>query len=659
VLSPKAAELRKAGAEVAKRMATGLAELKPDELVDMLAHPDRRLRMEAQFELVKRGGGDLLATTAHDSANRLARLHALWGLGQLKNAGALIKLTTDADAEIRANAARTLGDLRAKEAREALLDLLRDDSARVRSLAAVALGRVCEAGDGEAIEALYGANVTPVDVVLRHAILSALDRIGDAETAVARAQAKDQEQRLLAVLYLRRQASPQLANFLGEAEAQVRHEAIRAIYDTAALDSPAGAALAALSTKDLPEALQRRVVAANYRLGLPENARRLLDLAANEALPVAVREYALRGVEMWSASIETDPVLGHYRPQVVKERSREVLAKNLAEGLPKFLGEKHDGSLIALGTRLANQLGIALDEGILRRQVADTALAADVRIASLDSLIKLGKPEDTQVISGLLKDASAEMKAAAIRHGFARQLEGMEALALAEVADGSLETARAGIAGLPADVVAALWTKRKQKVRAQLWLDLYQRLQAENNVALKAFTELPQTLTEFGGDAPRGELVFRNQGGCLQCHLMNEEGSVQGPDLTMVADRLKTDKLLESLINPNAVIVEGYGMSSATLKDGTALIGRLAKETADEVLLIGVDGKETPLKRADITTLTPPMSAMPPMALALPLPDLRDLVAYLATRTQKNADRKGKGKGKADHGESQAEKIAK
>ena len=76
----------------------------------------------------------------------LSRLHAIWGLGQLGRQGkgdakALIDLLKDADDEVRANAARVVGDLRLKEARGPLLTLLADKSLRVRSLAAIALGR--------------------------------------------------------------------------------------------------------------------------------------------------------------------------------------------------------------------------------------------------------------------------------------------------------------------------------------------------------------------------------------------------------------------------------------------------------------------------------------------------------------------------------------
>jgi quinoprotein glucose dehydrogenase len=143
----------------------------------------------------------------------------------------------------------------------------------------------------------------------------------------------------------------------------------------------------------------------------------------------------------------------------------------------------------------------------------------------------------------------------------------------------------------------------------------------------------------------------------MQCHQISGSGGIQGPELTAIADRLTTDKLLESLIHPNAVIAEGYGMATATLKNGTALVGRLMKETPDQVTLLAPDGKETQLNRSDIASLTPPISAMPPMALNLPLQDLRDLMAYLATNTQKNAIKKNKDTN--SHGDKDQEKIAK
>ena len=461
------------------------------------------------------------------------------------------------------------------------------------------------------------------------------------------------------MLFLRRHESPELTKFLADADPQIKREVIRAIYDTAVLDTEAGKEIANLSPQDLPQALQRRIVAANYRLGQYDNARRMLALASDESVAMGVRQYALKGLRMWEANIDTDPVLGHYRPQVTKERSKQELGVELTADLRQFLNAKPSPKLAALATKLANDIGVALDEKTLLRQVADADLDAEVRVATLASLVKLDKAKHDIVIRNLLTDKDPEVQAAAIQHGAARKFEEIEAVALAAVESGPIAAARTGISVIGKAKLGAFWTARETKLRKELWLDAYQQLLVGGDPAVQAWaTEAmgnPQSLAQFGGDVAKGEIVFRNQGACMQCHKVGKDGGVQGPDLTILAERLATDKMLESLVNPNAVIAEGYGMSSATLKDGTILIGRLAEQTEAEVLIIGLDGTESRLKRADVTALTPPISAMPPMALTLPLPDLRDLVAFLGSRTKEAAAAEDA----ASHGESDEEKVAK
>lgn len=665
VLEPKDEELTKAGAETAKLIAGGAEKLSIEELLN---HADMRVRLIGQQRMVESSPPGRELNVWVRSNNPLhARLHAVWGLGQLGRTideplvwSSLYIASRDNHPEVRAQAARVIGDLRWKKGRAHLLGLIQDGTPRVRSLAAIALGRVCEPGDAEAIEALYSANSAEPDVVLRHSILSALDRIGTAESAVARVGHEDREQRLLAVLFLRRHESPGLVNFLADADAQIRREAIRAIYDTSVLDTPAGGTVAELSPDGLPESLQRRIIAANYRLGQPENAQRMLELAADDSLKLPLREYALHGLTMWPSAIHTDPVLGHYRPQaVVDGRSKDELAAALTAGLRRFLSEKHNPKLIALATKLANDIGVALDEETLVKQVQDASLDADVRVATLDSLAQLGKPEHDAIIRQLLEDETPAVQAAAIRQAAARKLEGIEAVALKAVAEGPIPAARAAIAGLDPAKLKPFWTEREAKLRKELWLDVYEPLLAAGDDEVQAWKaaalENPQTLTLHGGDIARGGLVFEGQGGCAQCHRISGSGGVQGPDLTTVAERLSPEKLLESLINPNAEISEGFGMSSATLADGTVLFGRLAKQTEKEIFIIDLEGKQTRVARTEVATLTPPVSAMPPMALTLPLNDLRDLIAYLKTRTKETAAAEEAAK----HGESDEEKIAK
>ena len=145
-------------------------------------------------------------------------------------------------------------------------------------------------------------------------------------------------------------------------------------------------------------------------------------------------------------------------------------------------------------------------------------------------------------------------------------------------------------------------------------------------------------LSIFGGDRSRGGKVFKNQGACMQCHQIDKEGGVQGPPLSLVGDRLSSEKLLESLVNPNAEITPGYGLSTLSTKEGISLVGRIVKNSEDNssVVLISPDGKEATFKPEEIASISPPVSAMPPLGLTLIPEDLRDLIAYLKSRNKKD-----------------------
>ncbi len=66
---------------------------------------------------------------------------------------------------------------------------------------------------------------------------------------------------------------------------------------------------------------------------------------------------------------------------------------------------------------------------------------------------------------------------------------------------------------------------------------------------------------------------------CIRCHKIGSTGGVLGPDLSKIASRLTSKKILESLINPQAELAEGYGLLVATLKDGTTISGSIIKST--------------------------------------------------------------------------------
>ncbi len=114
----------KESADLAKILAAGFTQRSSDELAQLLSHPDRRARLEAQLELASRGAASAAVFAkvlkGPKGTTPLARLHAVWGLTQLgksdaKIAPQLMKVLNDADSEVRAQAAKGLGDVSVRQ----------------------------------------------------------------------------------------------------------------------------------------------------------------------------------------------------------------------------------------------------------------------------------------------------------------------------------------------------------------------------------------------------------------------------------------------------------------------------------------------------------------------------------------------------------------
>ncbi|MCB1065021.1 MAG: c-type cytochrome [Verrucomicrobiae bacterium] len=140
-----------------------------------------------------------------------------------------------------------------------------------------------------------------------------------------------------------------------------------------------------------------------------------------------------------------------------------------------------------------------------------------------------------------------------------------------------------------------------------------------------------------GGDKAAGQTIFLTHaaGQCSKCHKVGGTGAEAGPDLKGVGTRGKPEYLLESLVNPSAIVVPGYGITLVTLKDGESTGGTLVKETAEAITLKLPDPDhagqliERVIPLADIADRQPPISAMPPMGILLKKSELRDVIAYL------------------------------
>ena len=237
------------------------------------------------------------------------------------------------------------------------------------------------------------------------------------------------------------------------------------------------------------------------------------------------------------------------------------------------------------------------------------------------------------------------MRAASFGYLIDRDLDGGFGLSMKALKEDEFVVARSILAGLvlkDAPSVIELWKNRELELRPELWLDLYLILsqsdlpEAKQVAATYAAGDPGRVhaLSLVGGNPIEGEKVFRNQGACLQCHKVGGDGGVQGPELSLVGDRLNPSKLLESLVNPSAEITPGYGLSSVTLAKGTSLVGRIAEKKDGVVTVISPDGKKAAVREDQVLTISPPVSAMPPLGLTLSPSDLRNLIEFLKSRNK-------------------------
>ena len=166
--------------EVSRLLRDGFGSHTVPFLLKLLSHADQRIRLEAQFELARRNKFDeLLDVATGTKAQLLARVHAMWGLGQLTISD---RKTTrlgrqlpfgDTSFEIRAQAAKLAGTLKIRSAAGSLVKLLKDNNARVQFHAAMALGRAGNRSTVPSLLTLLEHN-DDQDAYIRHAAIMGL-----------------------------------------------------------------------------------------------------------------------------------------------------------------------------------------------------------------------------------------------------------------------------------------------------------------------------------------------------------------------------------------------------------------------------------------------------------------------------------------------------
>ena len=628
------------------------------KLSDLLKHADMRIRQKSQLELATRGekGLNVFKQNISQTENQLARVNSIWGVSQfarkdLKHAQILVPLLKDSDPEIRAQAAKWIGDVRYKDAGDALLPLLKDDNSRARFFAAEALGRIAYAPAINPIIELLRSN-NDEDIYIRHAGSLALARIGKAEPVVALSKDPSRAVRIAAVVALRRLKNAGIAEFLKDSDEYIVTEAARAINDDLSIEATLPALGDVLNNyRFTNEALIRRAINANLRVGNDKAMQNLIDYAKHEGSPVTMRAEAIAALSTWAKPSVLDRVDGRFRgvvtrdPMIVKTKAADILIQlssnkdalirlSSVKAIGKLTIDKASAQLFTLlksdpkpEVRAESLKSLA---SLNDKQIGDAITKAlsdkekSVRIVGLDLLPKMDISKELMVtlITDVINTKTVEEKQAAI------------------TTLGSLPLTNSQV------VFEQLLNKMKDgKLAPEIYLELADAIDSTKSTQLiSQFKEISKVQSPdsvkasyagslLGGDSNRGSRIFygNQTAQCIRCHAFGDYGGSAGPRLNGVASRLTREQILESLIDPSARIAPGFGTVSLELTSGKKVNGILQQEKPNGLLVKVGDKPDTLITKESITKRTNGMSSMPPMRFLLSKKEIRDLVSFLST----------------------------
>ena len=632
--------------------------LEENELGKFLKHPDMRVRQKAQFELAERGSAGLkkFKESIDQQDHQLARVHGIWGISQFarrdeKHARLLLPLLKDNDPEIRAQAAKWLGDVRYEKAGSALIPLLEDDYSRVRFFAAEALGRIAFEPAIQHLVDLLKAN-NDEDAYLRHAASLALARIGKADPIVALVSDSSPAVRMGALLALRRLQHPGVAGFLEDQEENIVTEAARAINDDYSIEE----ALPALGnvlkeTTFTNEPLIRRAINANLEVGSSQAMQNLIDYALKLDAPEAMRVEAVRALSTWANPSVFDRVDGRYRGEI--ERDPALIRKEASDPLMELLAHR-DESLRTSAIRAIAALDIKAASPKLFNSL-QTDAEPKVRVAALDALATMQDAQVDKAIEHAISDKEKIVRVKGLELLASQDVsEEFTAKLLKEVIEKrSTEEKQAALLALGSlrveyskDIFQNLLNQlHKNELAPEIYLELAEAVDSTGSAELKGRYDKIQedrgTDSElgsyegglYGGDDEIGKRIFfeHQTAQCMKCHSFDDFGGNAGPRINGIAGRLSRQQILEALINPSKRLAAGFGMVSLELENGKTVSGVLQEEN-DVSLMIKMGNKpDTVVRKKDIVQRKNSPSSMPNMSHILSEREIRDLVSYLAT----------------------------
>ncbi|MFT4733694.1 MAG: quinoprotein glucose dehydrogenase [Algoriphagus sp.] len=651
-IDTKTPELVSERAETKRLMTLDYESQTSDKLYSLLFNADMRIRQKAQFALAAKNDSETLLKAVAQKENQLARIHGLWGMGQInfkENSGArsIVPYLSDSDIEIVAQTAKMLGDVRYTDAGPKLTQLLSSENARAQFFAAQAIGRIKYQPAADALVKMLKKN-DDVDNYIRHAGVLALSRIENKAPVYALQKSPSRALRTAGVLVLRKWEDPKVAEYLSDPDEYIIAEAARAINDDWSIPEALPALADLINRPGLTsEVILRRSINAALRVGGDKELNDLLAYAQNKSAPKAMTSEAMATLGVFAEPSVLDRVDGRYRGKV--ERDGEKIRSVVIPKMISFLRSESSDVLMA-SSRLLKDLNINGFNTTLA-DIYQKSDDAEVKEAMLIALVYLKYPQVGNLVNDALASSKRNLRSAAL--GMlskvdipAELLPDMVGNVLQKGSRRDKQNLFESLGGMPLAKTNAVFVKLIEQVESNeieqsVMLDLTEAIEKSGSadliVKLNAVKPNETLLDQYsealtGGDRRKGYKYFNNNstGQCARCHAIGGNGGDVGPELGSIGKTLSREQILEALVDPSARLSPGYGSVFLTLKDGQEVSGILAEEREDELIITTSDAEPLVIPIARIAKRENMPSGMPPMAMLMSKREIRDVVEFLA-----------------------------
>lgn len=130
---------------------------------------------------------------------------------------------------------------------------------------------------------------------------------------------------------------------------------------------------------------------------------------------------------------------------------------------------------------------------------------------------------------------------------------------------------------------------------------------------------------------------------CEACHRMKGKGGNAGPDLTQVGTRFRLYEIVQATLTPSDHVSDQYAATVLSLKDGKKMMGRIVRETDEEIVLNPSPlAPEKTVSVAKSEVVEQSLSALSPMPAGLlnrlNEDEVLDLMAYLMAGGEEDSE---------------------